>query len=59
MTEARKLIALRDRVAQKLGWQPRPLVDVDASYAEVCVHAPHDRAAHDAMLRRIRLEDKP
>ena len=58
MSEARKLIQLRDRVAQALGWQPRPLAEVNAPYAETCVHAPVDRLAHDAMLSRIRLEDR-
>lgn len=58
MTEARKRIKLRDRIAQLLGWQPRPLAEVEAPYAGACVHAPVDEAAHDAMLRRIRLEEK-
>jgi hypothetical protein len=58
MSEARKLIQLRDRIAQLLGWQPRPLAEVDSSYAVVNVHAPVDEAAHDAMLRRLRLEER-
>lgn len=58
MTEARKRIKLRDWIAQRLGWHDRPLVEVDAPYAEAEVRAPLDRAAHDAMLRHIRLENK-
>lgn len=58
MSEARRRIKLRDWIAERLGWQPRPLVEVEAPYAEWHVHAPVDEAAHEAMRRRIMLVEE-